>query len=133
VTSSSYDVIENETYFEIPLYLIRNPFDIDFSVNATRNLTLREVTVSPLRNLTTEYSKYEVIIEGVSYPINTLIPTTDTDTTLKLYVEGNPFNGTSDIVSSIVIRPTDYYVNKVFNEDFDQVENFLLNRQITPK
>jgi hypothetical protein len=133
VTSSSYDVIENETYFEIPLYLIRNPFDIDFSVNATRNLTLREVTVSPLRNLTTEYSKYEVIIEGVSYPINTLIPTTDTDTTLKLYVEGNPFNGTSDIFSSIVIRPTDYYVNKVFNEDFDQVENFLLNRQITPK
>ena len=133
VTSSSYDVIENETYFEIPLYLIRNPFDIDFSVNATRNLQLREVTVSPLRNLTTEYSKYEVIIDGVNYPINTLVPTIDTDNTLKLYIEGNPFNGASDIFSSIVIRPTDYYVNKVFNEDFDQVENFLLNREITPK
>jgi len=38
VTSSSYDVIENETYFEIPLYLIRNPFDIDFTKNFT-NIT----------------------------------------------------------------------------------------------
>ncbi len=133
VTTSSYDVIENETYFEIPLYLIRNPFDIDFSINATRNLQLREITVSPLRNLTVEYSKYTVIIDGVNYPINTVVPTTDTDTTLKLYIEGNPFNGQSEIFKTIIIRPTDFYVNKVFNEEFDQVENFLLNREISPK
>ena len=38
----SYDPIENETYFEIPLETITNPFDIDFSVNATRNLSLRD-------------------------------------------------------------------------------------------
>jgi hypothetical protein len=132
VSSYSYNIIENETYFEIPLNLIRNPFDIDFTENATRNLQLREITVSNLRNLTVEYPKYAAYIDDVEYPINSIIPLTNTDTTFKLYIEGNPFSGATEIFSKILIRPTDFYVNKVFNEEFDQVENFLLNRQVSP-
>lgn len=33
----------------------------------------------------------------------------------------------------LVIRPNDLEVNKVFNENLDEVENFLLNRNVSPK
>jgi hypothetical protein len=128
-----YNSIENETYFEIPLVAIRNPLEIDYTTSAARNIRVREFPVSPLRDITAEYPKYGVFVNENVYQINTLIPVTDTDTTLKLYVEGNLFSGQSYSSDTIIIRPTDYYVNKVFNEDFDEVENFLLNRNITPK
>jgi hypothetical protein len=127
-----YDSVENETYFEIPLESIRNPLDIDYTIDAARNLQLREFSVSPLRDITLEYPKYGVIINDEVYTINSLIPTTETDTVLKLYIEGNPFSGQQSY-DTIIIRPTDFYVNKVFNEDFDKVENFLLNRDVSPK
>ena len=133
VSTNSYDVIENETYLEIPLEFLRNPFDIDFTQESTRNLQLREIKVSNLRNLGVEFNKYSLFTNGKEYPINTLIPTTPQDTTLKIYIEGNPFSGVSEITNTILIRPNDFYVNKVFNEEFDQVENFLLNRQVVPK
>jgi hypothetical protein len=36
----SYDPIEDETYFEVNVDRIKNPFDIDYSVNASSNLNL---------------------------------------------------------------------------------------------
>ena len=128
-----YDPIENETYFEIPLNAIRNPFDIDYSQNATRNLEVSELRVSQLRNFTINYDKYAVFVNGNNYTINTFEPTTSTSQTLNMYVEGNPFSGESITYTSILIRPTDYYVSKVFNEEFDEVEKFLLNRSSSPQ
>jgi hypothetical protein len=32
----------------------------------------------------------------------------------------------------LVIRPNDYQVNRVFNEDLDEVQRFLLNRNVVP-
>ena len=46
-----YDSIENETYLEVNVDRIHNPFDIDFSANATRNLEVRELETSIYRNL----------------------------------------------------------------------------------
>jgi hypothetical protein len=128
----SYDTIEDETYFEIYLNVIRNPFDIDYTINATRNLALREIEVSPLRNFTVENSKYSLYINGNEYVINGFTPVGDTDTVLKLYVVGNPFSGQSESYDQILIRPNDFYVNKTFNEQLDKVENFLLNRDVSP-
>jgi hypothetical protein len=51
---------------------------------------------------------------------------------LKLIVDGNPFSGAASSSDYLVIRPNDFESNKVFNLDFDPVEQFLLNRQITP-
>jgi hypothetical protein len=128
----SYDSVQDETYFEIYLDSIRNPFDIDYTINSTRNIQLKEIDVSYLRNFSTEYSKYSLFVNGGEYNINDMIPTQDTDDVLKLYISGNPFSGNSFSNDTLLIRPKDVYVNKVFNENFDQVENFLLNRQIVP-
>jgi hypothetical protein len=129
----SYDPIENETYFEIPIGAIKNPFEIEYSTNATRNLELRELKVSELRNFTTNYQKYCLILGDNKYNIASFTPTNENSTTLKMYVDGNPFSGQQISYLYYIIRPTDFYVNKVFNENFDQVEQFLLNRNVTPE
>jgi hypothetical protein len=132
-TNIVFDPIENETYFEIPIQSIQNSFDIDYSVNATRNISLREIPVSELRNFTVNYDKYGMFLFGDSYKINSFTPTDSTSTTIKMYVEGNPFSGQSISYLYYAIRPTDIYVSKAFNETLDEVEQFLLNRSSVPQ
>jgi hypothetical protein len=124
--------VEDETYFEIPISVIRNPFGIDYTVNATRNLELREISVSYLRNFTTQYSKYSLFLNDIEYPVSDFIPAQPTDTVFKIYVNGNPFLNVPSGSDNFLIRPKQLYVNKVFNENLDQVENFLLNRNMVP-
>jgi hypothetical protein len=126
-----YDSVEDETYLEIPLEFIRNPFGIDFTNNSTVNFQTKEIEVSPLRNLSSKFSQYSLFVDGNEYPLNTLTPISNTDTVLKIYVKGKPFNDTLS-ESNLSIRPNDMVINEVFNMDFDQVENFLLNRMVTP-
>jgi hypothetical protein len=128
----SYDSIENDTTLEILLSSIRNPFDIDYSQNAETNMRFSENEVSILRNMKLEYKKYILFINGQQYPLNYLYPTDSSSTSLKIIVDGNPFSGNQISYDYLVIRPNDFEVNKVFNLKFDPVENFLLNRQITP-
>ena len=127
-----YDVVDNETQFEIRLTSINNPLDIDFSIDSTRNLVLREIPVSPLRDMTIEYKKYSLFIRQQEYPVNFLYPIDNNSVTLKLVVEGNPFSGNSISYEYLVIRPNNIEVNKVFNDSLDPVENFLLNRNVNP-
>ena len=47
----SYDSVMDETYFEVNVNRINNPFDIDYSVSAATNLNVRELEVSQYRNL----------------------------------------------------------------------------------
>ena len=128
-----FDPIENETFFEIPIQSIQNSFDIDYSVNATRNISLREIPVSELRNFTVNYDKYGMFLFDGVYKINSFTPTDNTSTTIKIYVEGNPFSGQSISYLYYAIRPTDLYVSKTFNETLDEVEQFLLNRNSVPQ
>ena len=128
----SFNKILNETYLEIPLNWIRNPFDIDFTTNATRNFELSEVEQSPLRNLTVQYKNYSIFVNNSEYNVVFLDPTDETDNYLKLYVNGNPFSGMSATTDSIILRPNTNYTEKSFNDFFDEVEKFLLNRLIQP-
>ena len=128
----TYDAVENDTTFEISLEGLSNPFGIDFSINSDTNMRFNEMEVSPLRNMTREYRKYVLYVKGQQFPVNFLYPTTSTSTSLKLIVDGNPFTGNSISYDYLVIRPSDFEINKVFNMDFDAVEQFLLNRQLTP-
>jgi hypothetical protein len=45
--------IEDITTFEVDIDKLRNPFGIDYSVNAARNISLLDYNVTYLRNLTT--------------------------------------------------------------------------------
>ena len=129
-----FDPIQNLTMFELTVSRIRNPFGIDFTVNSTRNLELREIPVSQLRNLTIEYTKYSLYINEEGYSVINIVPTQSlVSGTLKMVVEGNPFSGNSFSYDEFVIRPNDLEVNRIFNEKLDQVENFLLNRTKVPK
>jgi len=129
-----YSKTNNETSFDLDLSRLRNPFDIDFTVNSTRNLQLKEIQVSSLRDMRVEYLKYSLYYKGVGYNVVGIVPTTSlTSGTLKLYVYGNPFSGKTFTNDDLVIRPNDLEVNKVFNENLDEVENFLLNRNVSPK
>jgi hypothetical protein len=128
----SYDSVENETTLEIPLEAIRNPFAIDYSTNANRNTAVYEFATSELRNMTANFGKYALFLGNNQFTINDIVPVDSGSTTFKLYIEGEPFPNVTFSNFNVLIRPTDFYVNKVFNENFDTVENFLLNREITP-
>jgi len=132
VTNISYDSVEDETELEIYFDVIRNPFGIDFSVNASRNSAVYEFATSDLRNMTKNYTKYSLFLNGVEYQINDIVPIRPNDVTFKIYIKGQPFPNQIFTDQSFLIRPSDLYVNEVFNNNFDTVENFLLNRQNTP-
>jgi hypothetical protein len=132
-TDITYNSVFNETTFSLDVSRIRNPFDIDFSINATRNLELREVGVSPLRDMTSTYSKYSLYYNGFGYSVLRLTPTNNLDSgVLRIVVEGDPFSGQTFTFDDLIIRPNDYEVNRIFNEELDVVENFLLNRDTNP-
>jgi hypothetical protein len=129
----SYNPITNETGISLDVSRIRNPFDVDFTVNSTRNLELREIQVSPLRNMTTQFAKYSLYYSGVGYDVVHIDPTTSlTSGTLRIYLKGDVFLGETEIYDDLVVRPNDYQVNRVFNEDLDEVQRFLLNRNVVP-
>ena len=128
-----YDQVEDVTTFEIPLSVIRNPFDIDYSVNAIRNFEVSEIRVSPFRNFTSNYQNYAVYVDNSPYKIISFLPTNTSSSVLDITIEGNPFSGNSISYQQIIIRPTDNNVSKVFNEDFDVVEKFLLDRSSVPQ
>ena len=128
-----YDGIDNETTFEMYITSIRNPFDIDFSQTATRNILLKEIEVSPLRDMTATFKNYSLFVNGNEYPLNYIFPVNDFSTTFTIVVAGNPFSGNTISYDYLVIRPNDSQVNKVFQDNFDPVENFLLNRNVSPK
>lgn len=134
-TNISYDAIDDETTFDVDVTRIINPFDIDYSVNSDRNISLRPMEVHPLRNLTRYYLKYSLFIGTgeTEYKLSDLEPSQSLSAgTISITVQGKPFDSTSS-TQSLLIRPNKYETEVVFTQDFDEVEQFLLNRLVTPK
>jgi hypothetical protein len=130
----AYDSVANETYFEINVNRVHNPFDIDYTVNATNNLRVRELEVSKYRNIYNTYLDYAVTVNGIDYKVESFSPSQSfTAGTMALYVSGSPFGVTATTwYDDFVVKPNDYITDKVFEEDFDEVEKFLINRLINP-
>jgi hypothetical protein len=132
-TGITYDSISNETELVINVDRIKNPFSLDYSTNSVINLQNREQEFSPIRDLTNRYRDYALVVSGITYPIIDFTPSNSLFSgQISLIIEGNPFSGSISTTSSLVIRPNDYYVEKSFAEDFDEVEKFLLNRLTVP-
>jgi hypothetical protein len=134
-TNVVYDPVLDETFFEVPVDRFFNPFAIDYSENAATNISAREIIQSPLRNLTDTYLKYCISIAGFTFPIISFTPTNSLNSgNIEIYVSGAPFGTTATTSEdNYQIRPNDFTVDKVFSEDFDEVEKFLLNRLIVPE
>jgi len=133
-TNVSYSEQNDSTTLTLDIARIRNPFDIDFTNNSTRNLELKEIQVSPLRDMKIQYAKYSLFFNNHEYKVINIVPTDSlSNGNLVLTVSGNPFSGNTIIYDDLIIRPNDLEVNRVFKEVFDEVEQFLLNRDVTPK
>jgi len=129
-----YDNVENITTFKINVEKLNNPFEIDYSVNATRNISLKEIEISSLRNLTKENLKYSLFINDNEYNFLHYIPSNSLYSGyIEILVNGNPFSGLTAVTDTLVIKPNSFYTDKSFIEPFDEVEKFLLNRLIVPK
>jgi len=130
-----YDVQADETYFKVNVDRIRNPFDIDYSVSASTNLAASEIITSKYRNLSNTYLDYCVSINDDIFKILSFTPSqTLSSGVLSFYVSGSPFGTTATTIQQeFQIRPNDYIVDKTFQEDFDEVEKFLVNRLVRPE
>jgi hypothetical protein len=114
---------------------INNPFDIDYSISATTNLSIREINVSPYRNLYNTYLDYCVSINDNIFNLVGFIPSdTLSSGFIQFFVSGSPFGTTATtITDDFQIRPNDFVVDKTFQESFDEIEQFLLNRLVRPE
>ena len=130
-----YDVPNDETYFKVNVDRINNPFDIDYSISATTNLSIREINVSPYRNLYNTYLDYCVSINDNIFNLVGFIPSdTLSSGFIQFFVSGSPFGTTATtITDDFQIRPNDFVVDKTFQESFDEIEQFLLNRLVRPE
>jgi hypothetical protein len=131
----SYDAQNDETYFKVNVGRINNPFDIDYSISAATNLSVREIIVSPYRNLYNTYLDYCVSINDDIFKILAFVPSeTLSSGYMQFYVSGSPFGVSATTINDdFQIRPNDYVVDKVFQESFDEVEKFLVNRLVRPE
>jgi hypothetical protein len=131
----SYDLQNDETYFKVNVSRINNPFDIDYSINAATNLSVRELEVSPYRNLYNTYLDYCVSINDNIFNLLAFVPSeTLSSGYIEFFVSGAPFGTTATISNDdFQIRPNDFIADKVFQEAFDEVEKFLLNRLVRPE
>ena len=130
----SYNSVEDETYFEVNVDKIHNPFGIDYSISASTNLVTIDNDVSVYRNLYNTYLDYALVINLGEYKVLSFSPSPSLSTgSIAFYVSGAPFGTTATTsITDFQIRPNDYIVDKVFADDFDEVEKFMLNRLIQP-
>jgi len=130
----SYDSINDETYFEVNTNRIFNPFGIEYSQSATTFQVL-DNSISIYRNLTNTYLDYAISVNDIDFKVNSFQPLTTTNPDyIAFYVSGSPFGTTATtFLDDFQIRPNDLIVDKVFAENFDEIEQFLLNRLIIPE
>lgn len=133
-TGITFDAIEKETTFTIPVSQVFNPFMIEFSQSATTAMMIREILTSEYRNLTRSYLNYVLDYQGQTYPLVDFEPSiSQSSGLLVVSVSGAPFGALSSTTEDYLIRPSNYIVDKVFQENFDEVEQFLMNRLIQPE
>ena len=132
-TNITFDPVNNFTTFTLDVSKISNPLSVDFTTNAARNISVSETELSPLRNMTDNAINYALYINDSSYKVLKIFPTTSLTTgNLVINVVGDPFSGGSISYDNLYVKPNDDNTERVFSQDFDEVERFLLNRLVTP-
>jgi hypothetical protein len=138
-TNITYDSVDDETTFDIDVFLFNNPFGIDYSINAKRNVETRPLGVSKYRNITDNFTSYALYFKDLNIEYNLLdfVPTESiTGGTVTIIVKGDPFkNKTSTVTQSnetLIIKPNNLVTEQIFTDSFDEIEDFLLNRKTIP-
>ena len=132
----TYDSKNDETTFVVNTGLFRNPFGIDYSQNAKRNIEVKPYPISSYRALTPNFESYALYFEDLQteYKFTDFIPTQNlSGGSVTITVEGNPFTGSTASTRTFIIKPNTTVTQQIFDENFDEVEDFLINRNTTPK
>ena len=158
VESISYDTILDRTTIEVSKYTISNPFGIEYTTNGLKPIisaTNLEIdppvfngisttaieaqlgNVSPLRNFSTEYTKYALSLSGQShqeeYDVMEYTPISENQTNLRLVIDGAPFGTTATTTTQrFYVKPNSKEFENSF-ENFDDIQKFLLNRNSSPQ
>jgi hypothetical protein len=122
------------TEIEIDVSILKNPFSVDYSVNAKNNISTLGFEVSKYRNFTNNFKNFVLETTGGTFSVLNAVPSTSlTAGTLTLTIQGTPF-GTTIINEYLnyIVRLNDFTVNQVFNLELDEVDEILLNRFSSP-
>ncbi len=163
ITNYFYDIESDTTTFNISTNYFTNPFDIKYTTdekykknNQKNNQPLtyeNEVydevfeNENTLRNFTLNFNKYIISHNGIDKPILSAgTPSQQTNSTLQLKVEGNPFPEITGLYLSNIsfLNPTHndsipFFIkpNEIEEENFysnlNDLQKNILNRDISPK
>ena len=136
VVRSSENTLENIDYnetfqtteFNFQKSIIFNPFDIVLSEPLSNTIVETE---NHIRNFYSSYTKYVLDYNNITYDIISYTEPNSNDT-ITLKVNGNPFSGATGSTESFLIRPNNGVTEEFFN-NLDDVEELLLNRETNPK
>jgi hypothetical protein len=131
----TYNTINDETTFDTDSSFFKNPFDIDYSVNAKINVANRPIPVSKYRDITNNFESFSLYVNNLNTEFNVvdLEPTQSvTGGTLTITVKGKPFTSTTT-TDTLVIKPNNLVTEQIFQDAFDEVEDYILNRNAYPK
>lgn len=125
-----YDITTNTSSFKVNTNLINNKFDINYLKNGNNDNTFNEG--NNLRNLTTSYQSYVILLNGVEYRVIDFLGSDNLlDDYITLKVEGNVFKNISNKVS-FHIKPSKIN-EEIFFKVLNDFSGYLLNRQSYPK
>ena len=135
ISGYTYDTYLNTTTLILDTNTLYNPYEILYQQSGS---LLVNNTENPLRIFTVNYKKFNLLYDGVEYPILSTVPPIDSrNSKLKITVHGNVFNGIDINVDSngyknLHIKPNSTEV-ELFFQNLEPFENNLLNRLTTPK
>lgn len=125
VLNASYFPFEDSTKFLANVSFFSNPFDIYYLDNP--QFQYDDERINPIRNLTQNFEKYEVVVDGVGYPILEYVPAQRTSNDfLRLKIKGKPFE-IGNNSKEFYIKPIESEINS-FYDSLDDFESYLLNR-----
>jgi len=130
-----YDALENTTTFKVDVSRVKNPFGVDYTTSSSININNKKIEVSKIRDLTNNFTKYAVYTDNLEneYIILDFDPCENQYFGfIQIEVDGNIFSGQTQTEDTFVIKPNRAETNREFKYNFDEVEDFFLNRDTNP-
>lgn len=131
VLSFQYDQINGVASFLIPKSVISNPFELIVDDNQD----FVDLKPDEIFNLSRDYSKYVIEINGNQFPVVGYTGSTTNYSYIRVNTKGNPFTQLSGSTFGSLtyhLKPNNNEVN-LFFEELTDFENLILNRMTVPQ
>lgn len=126
IQGAGYFPFDGTTTFAANVSYFSNPFDVYYLDNYSYKYS--DDRINPIRNLTQNFSKYELIVDGQTYPILEFTPSSKTTNDfVRLKVKGKPFD-LGNNSKEFYIKPVDSEFDRFYSSLTD-FEAYLLNEE----